>query len=216
MATLIQFKRGTAAALAATNPLLQVGEPCFETDTDHFKIGDGVLHWNALPYQTGNGGISSPGATGPTGPTGATGPQGPTGPAGSGTADGNKGEITVSASGATWTINAGAITDEKLAADLLLNGGTFTGAGSLPAGTTKIQFKRGTSAALTAANILLSAGEPCVETDTGKLKIGDGATYWVSLPYRESAGATGPQGPTGPAGAAPDMITIHPFLLMGG
>lgn len=51
MATQIQFKRGTAAALASVNPFLNAGEPCFETDTDRFKIGDGVLNWNALAYQ---------------------------------------------------------------------------------------------------------------------------------------------------------------------
>lgn len=46
-----------------------------------------------------------------------------------------------------------------------------------------IQIKRGTAAALTSANPTLSAGEPCIETDTGKFKIGDGATAWASLPY---------------------------------
>ena len=33
------------------------------------------------------------------------------------------------------------------------------------------------------ANPVLSAGEPGFELDTGKLKIGDGSTYWNDLPY---------------------------------
>lgn len=46
-----------------------------------------------------------------------------------------------------------------------------------------IQFKRGTAAAWTTANPVLTQGEPGYETDTGKLKIGDGLTHWVSLLY---------------------------------
>ena len=46
-----------------------------------------------------------------------------------------------------------------------------------------IQMKRGTAAALTSANPTLAAGEPCLETDTGKMKIGDGSTAWTSLAY---------------------------------
>lgn len=46
-----------------------------------------------------------------------------------------------------------------------------------------IQMKRGTAAALTSANPTLAAGELCLETDTGKMKIGDGSTAWTSLAY---------------------------------
>lgn len=48
---------------------------------------------------------------------------------------------------------------------------------------TKIQVRRGTAAAWTAANPTLAAGEPGLETDTGKWKWGDGSTAWVSLGY---------------------------------
>lgn len=41
-------------------------------------------------------------------------------------------------------------------------------------------------------------GEPGYETDTGKMKIGNGQTPWNSLPYY--MGVTGPQGATGPQG----------------
>lgn len=47
----------------------------------------------------------------------------------------------------------------------------------------KFQFKRGTAAEWAAANPILSSGEPGVETDTKKMKIGDGVTAWTSLAY---------------------------------
>jgi len=83
----IQFRRGTAAQWTAENPLLAVGEMAIETDTNLYKIGDGVTRWIVLDY----GGLHGPtGTTGPTGyngTTGATGdassvtgPTGPTGP----------------------------------------------------------------------------------------------------------------------------------------
>ena len=54
-----QFRRGTASewSSASPNPVLAAGEMGIETDTNLFKIGDGVLDWNALPY----GGLQGPG-----------------------------------------------------------------------------------------------------------------------------------------------------------
>lgn len=40
----------TAANWASTNPVLAFRELGIETDTRRFKVGDGVLAWNALPY----------------------------------------------------------------------------------------------------------------------------------------------------------------------
>lgn len=78
----LQFRRGTATQWTSANPILAAGEMAIETDTNLFKIGDGVTNWSGLSY----GGLQGPtGIEGPTGATGfgATGPtglQGPTGP----------------------------------------------------------------------------------------------------------------------------------------
>jgi hypothetical protein len=48
---------------------------------------------------------------------------------------------------------------------------------------TKIQLRRGTASQWTSANPTLSSGEAGFETDTGKLKIGNGSTAWNSLSY---------------------------------
>ena len=48
---------------------------------------------------------------------------------------------------------------------------------------TKIQLRRGTATQWTSANPTLSSGELGIETDSGKVKIGDGATAWASLAY---------------------------------
>ena len=49
--------------------------------------------------------------------------------------------------------------------------------------TAKIQVRKGTAAQWTDANPTLLAGEFGYETDTGKLKIGDGTTAWATLGY---------------------------------
>ncbi len=40
----------TAASWAAKNPLLYLGERGYETDTFLSKTGNGIDHWNELPY----------------------------------------------------------------------------------------------------------------------------------------------------------------------
>lgn len=49
--------------------------------------------------------------------------------------------------------------------------------------TGTIQVRRDTAANWTTADPILSSAEWALETDTRKLKIGDGATAWTSLPY---------------------------------
>ena len=47
----------------------------------------------------------------------------------------------------------------------------------------KIRFRRSTASDWTTKNPVLLSGEPAVETDTGKFKIGDGVKTWTALPY---------------------------------
>lgn len=49
--------------------------------------------------------------------------------------------------------------------------------------TVKIRLRRDTAANWTAANPTLAEGEIARETDTGRIKYGDGATAWNALPY---------------------------------
>ena len=62
----------------------------------------------------------------------------------------------------------------------------------------QIQIRRDTAANWTSANPTLAQGELGLETDTNKLKIGNGSTAWASLGY---SGSTDP--------------IFHPFLLGG-
>ena len=49
--------------------------------------------------------------------------------------------------------------------------------------TTRIKLRRDTAANWTANDPILAAGEPGLETDTGKTKYGDGTTAWTGLGY---------------------------------
>lgn len=51
----------------------------------------------------------------------------------------------------------------------------------------RVQLRRDTSVNWTSGNPVLKSGEIGYETDTGKLKIGDNATYWTSLDYSFTA-----------------------------
>jgi hypothetical protein len=50
MAQQIQFRRGTAAEWASTNPILAQGELGVNLDGNRFKIGTGLTSWNNLDY----------------------------------------------------------------------------------------------------------------------------------------------------------------------
>jgi hypothetical protein len=59
-----------------------------------------------------------------------------------------------------------------------------------------IQLRRGTAATWTSTNPVLAAGEGGIETDTLKIKYGDGTTAWTSLSYLVAGNATSLSGAT--------------------
>ena len=50
MATRIQLRRDISANWISSNPILAEGEIGIETDTNKFKIGNGILNWSVLNY----------------------------------------------------------------------------------------------------------------------------------------------------------------------
>lgn len=65
--------------------------------------------------------------------------------------------------------------------------------------TAKIQLRRDTAANWAISGVVLAAGEPGVETDTSRFKVGDGVRSWSQLPY-----SNGPA----PAAAAPSPVGV--------
>lgn len=65
---------------------------------------------------------------------------------------------------------------------------------------TQIQVRRGTAAQWTSANPTLASGEFGFETDTGKVKIGNGSTAWTSLGYLGAGTVTSITAGTGLSG----------------
>jgi hypothetical protein len=91
----LQFRRDTSTNWYNNNPTLASGELGLETNTNKFKLGNGIDNWRTLPYGGLEGPTGGTGATGSTGETGATGPTGETGatgPAGTATNTGATGE----------------------------------------------------------------------------------------------------------------------------
>lgn len=74
-----------------------------------------------------------------------------------------------------------------------------------------IQLRRDTAANWTSVNPVLNAGELGFETDTGKLKIGDGSTAWTSLTY-----VTDPSKVTGTAVTQADTGTVTSTMIADG
>lgn len=54
---------------------------------------------------------------------------------------------------------------------------------------TVIKMRRDTAANWTSTNPTLAAGESGLESDTGKIKVGNGSTAWASLGYSNPGGA---------------------------
>ena len=76
---------------------------------------------------------------------------------------------------------------------------------------------RGTKSAITTENPVLLAGQPCVELDTGQMKVGNGTTAYNSLPYVGGTGASVLYGSSSTAaGTAAKVATIANYKLTTG
>lgn len=73
---------------------------------------------------------------------------------------------------------------------------------------TRIQLRRGTAAAWTSANPVLGAGEQGLETDTGKVKIGNGSNAWVDLTYEVSRAELGTKANASTVAGKQDKATL--------
>ena len=114
----LQLRGDTLAAWSAENPILSDRELALETDTDKFKIGDGVTSWTSLPY----GGIVGP--TGDAGPKGDDGEQGLQGEQGIPGPKGDKGDpgqiqAIIAGSGIKSTEDEGTVTLEGVGASIV-------------------------------------------------------------------------------------------------
>lgn len=216
----IRLRRGTAARWTTANPVLAAGEMALETDTQLFKIGDGVTAWNSLAYGGIQGAIGASGPTGSTGLQGSTGPtglqgeqgvtgytgaEGPTGSAGLQGMTGPTGQFSY------YIFDGGVPSSSYTVGPAFDAGGVgFTGvtgpSGQMYNGTNiQLQLRRGLSSLWSNVNPTLAAGEIGIETDTDLFKIGDGITDWITLPYSGLKGPTGftgavNTGPSGPTG----------------
>lgn len=75
---------------------------------------------------------------------------------------------------------------------------------------TRIQLRRGTAAEWASVNPVLASGEPGVEVDTSKLKVGDGSTAWADLPY------VGVAAPSNVFSESEDGLVPAPITATGG
>jgi hypothetical protein len=80
----------------------------------------------------------------------------------------------------------------------------------MPAALVRLQVRYDTAANWASSNPVLLAGEPGMETDTGRVKFGNGTSNWAALPYTDAAGlsSTAPQ-PLGSAAAGTSSLAAR-------
>lgn len=71
-----------------------------------------------------------------------------------------------------------------------------------------VRFRFDTAANWTSVNPILKSGEPGFESDTGKMKVGDGTSHWSALAYASGGGATLPIHESDVTGLVGDLGTL--------
>ena len=199
MSSIYLFRRKTAANWTSQNPVLMDGELGLETDTGLFKFGNGSTAWNSRPYAGASVGVVPWGAiTGTLSAqtdlaaalaakqatlVSATNIKTINGNSilgagdlvisggGGGISDGDKGDITVSGSGAVWTIDSGVVSLSKMA-DLATS--TIIGRATAGTGVPEALTAAQATALLDAFTTTLKGLVPAPGSTSGKMLKDDG------------------------------------------
>lgn len=72
--------------------------------------------------------------------------------------------------------------------------------------TARLTFRKGTTAEWAAADPILMAAEPCIDTTLNKFKIGDGVSRWSQLEYIQNMAATSQEWSNTSNGSFPSSV----------